>query len=187
MLPTAIAQVQRRRAPSLPNCLSILIPGKDNTQDRRHWTVSLQEAFFELVSCDCLGRRASQSEVPSLSTDHEGDSVPSHASRWRCGLVTLCSPQVVWITATMPYVVLFALLLRGVTLPGAVDGIRAYLSVDFRRLCEASVSAPSARGPSPRGSWGSTSQAGDPKGCSRAAILTPPLCAGPTQQSSLFR
>ncbi|KAG8512412.1 Sodium-dependent dopamine transporter [Galemys pyrenaicus] len=49
------------------------------------------------------------------------------------------SGKVVWITATMPYVVLFALLLRGVTLPGAVDGIRAYLSVDFRRLCEASV------------------------------------------------
>lgn len=49
--------------------------------------------------------------------------------------------QVVWITATMPYVVLTALLLRGVTLPGAMDGIRAYLSVDFYRLCEASVSA----------------------------------------------
>lgn len=40
----------------------------------------------------------------------------------------------------MPYVVLTALLLRGVTLPGAMDGIRAYLSVDFYRLCEASVS-----------------------------------------------
>nr|P27922.1 RecName: Full=Sodium-dependent dopamine transporter; Short=DA transporter; Short=DAT; AltName: Full=Solute carrier family 6 member 3 [Bos taurus] len=49
------------------------------------------------------------------------------------------SGKVVWITATMPYVVLFALLLRGITLPGAVDAIRAYLSVDFHRLCEASV------------------------------------------------
>uniref|UniRef100_A0A2K5WDF8 Sodium-dependent dopamine transporter n=1 Tax=Macaca fascicularis TaxID=9541 RepID=A0A2K5WDF8_MACFA len=49
------------------------------------------------------------------------------------------SGKVVWITATMPYVVLTALLLRGVTLPGAIDGIRAYLSVDFYRLCEASV------------------------------------------------
>lgn len=56
--------------------------------------------------------------------------------------MTLSCPQVVWITATMPYVVLFALLLRGITLPGAIDGIRAYLSVDFRRLCEASVSVP---------------------------------------------
>ncbi|KAM6157187.1 sodium-dependent dopamine transporter [Erethizon dorsatum] len=49
------------------------------------------------------------------------------------------SGKVVWITATMPYVVLTALLLRGLTLPGAIDGIRAYLSVDFHRLCEASV------------------------------------------------
>ncbi|MEE6465351.1 hypothetical protein FKM82_006530 [Ascaphus truei] len=49
------------------------------------------------------------------------------------------SGKVVWITATMPYVVLTALLLRGVTLPGAMDGIKAYLSVDFLRLCEASV------------------------------------------------
>lgn len=111
---------------------------------------------------------------PSLSTNHEGGRGPVR-------LVTLCAPQVVWITATMPYVVLFALLLRGVTLPGAVDGIRAYLSVDFHRLCEASVSAPSARGPSPCGSRGSTSQAGDPKGS------LPPLCAGPTEQSSLSR
>lgn len=49
------------------------------------------------------------------------------------------SGKVVWVTATMPYMVLFALLLRGITLPGAMDGIRAYLSVDFHRLCEASV------------------------------------------------
>nr|XP_006635943.1 PREDICTED: sodium-dependent dopamine transporter [Lepisosteus oculatus] len=49
------------------------------------------------------------------------------------------SGKVVWITATMPYVVLTVLLLRGVTLPGAIDGIKAYLSVDFLRLCEASV------------------------------------------------
>lgn len=45
----------------------------------------------------------------------------------------------------MPYVVLTVLLLRGVTLPGAMDGIKAYLSVDFRRLCEAKVR---------RGGWG---------------------------------
>lgn len=47
--------------------------------------------------------------------------------------------QVVWITATMPYVVLTVLLLRGVTLPGAIDGIKAYLSVDFLRLYDAQV------------------------------------------------
>ncbi|XP_064410224.1 sodium-dependent dopamine transporter [Latimeria chalumnae] len=49
------------------------------------------------------------------------------------------SGKVVWITATMPYVVLTVLLFRGITLPGAIDGIKAYLSVDFLKLCEASV------------------------------------------------
>lgn len=41
----------------------------------------------------------------------------------------------------MPYVVLTVLLIRGVTLPGAKDGIKAYLSVDFLKLCDAKVRA----------------------------------------------
>lgn len=76
--------------------------------------------------------------------------------------MTLSSPQVVWITATMPYVVLFALLLRGITLPGAMDGIRAYLSVDFRRLCEASVSRPTARDPAVHVDWQAWCRGGVP-------------------------
>ncbi|CAN0073158.1 sodium-dependent noradrenaline transporter-like isoform X1 [Lampetra fluviatilis] len=49
------------------------------------------------------------------------------------------SGKVVWITATMPYVVLTVLLVRGVTLPGAMDGIYEYLNVDLRRLRQLSV------------------------------------------------
>uniref|UniRef100_UPI00398F8496 sodium-dependent noradrenaline transporter n=1 Tax=Pristiophorus japonicus TaxID=55135 RepID=UPI00398F8496 len=49
------------------------------------------------------------------------------------------SGKVVWITATMPYMVLFVLLIHGITLPGAMDGIKAYLSIDFERLKEAQV------------------------------------------------
>ncbi|XP_061449644.1 sodium-dependent noradrenaline transporter [Rhineura floridana] len=49
------------------------------------------------------------------------------------------SGKVVWITATLPYVVLFVLLIHGLTLPGAYDGIKAYLNIDFRRLKEATV------------------------------------------------
>uniref|UniRef100_H2TS03 Transporter n=1 Tax=Takifugu rubripes TaxID=31033 RepID=H2TS03_TAKRU len=44
------------------------------------------------------------------------------------------SGKVVYITATMPYVVLFVLLIRGVTLPGSMEGIKAYLHIDFKRL-----------------------------------------------------
>ncbi|GCB71249.1 hypothetical protein scyTo_0010964 [Scyliorhinus torazame] len=49
------------------------------------------------------------------------------------------SGKVVWITATMPYMVLLVLLIHGITLPGAMNGIRAYLSIDFERLKEAQV------------------------------------------------
>uniref|UniRef100_A0A8D2LEU0 Transporter n=2 Tax=Varanus komodoensis TaxID=61221 RepID=A0A8D2LEU0_VARKO len=49
------------------------------------------------------------------------------------------SGKVVWITATLPYVVLSVLLIHGLTLPGAYDGIKAYLNIDFRRLKEATV------------------------------------------------
>lgn len=34
----------------------------------------------------------------------------------------------------MPYVVLFVLLIRGITLPGSMEGIKAYLHIDFKRL-----------------------------------------------------
>ncbi|XP_074051886.1 sodium-dependent noradrenaline transporter [Macrotis lagotis] len=49
------------------------------------------------------------------------------------------SGKVVWITATLPYFVLFVLLIHGITLPGAYNGITAYLHIDFRRLKEATV------------------------------------------------
>lgn len=49
--------------------------------------------------------------------------------------------KVVYITATMPYVVLFVLLIRGITLPGAMQGIKAYLHIDFKRLNNLEVRA----------------------------------------------
>ncbi|XP_058562749.1 sodium-dependent noradrenaline transporter isoform X3 [Neofelis nebulosa] len=47
------------------------------------------------------------------------------------------SGKVVWITATLPYLMLFVLLVHGITLPGASNGINAYLHIDFYRLREA--------------------------------------------------
>lgn len=40
--------------------------------------------------------------------------------------------KVVWVTATMPYVLLTILLLRGIVLPGALDGIKFYLVGQLR-------------------------------------------------------
>lgn len=44
-----------------------------------------------------------------------------------------------WLTAIFPFVMLFSLLIRGVTLPGAVDGIYFYIYPEFNRLKEMKV------------------------------------------------
>lgn len=47
--------------------------------------------------------------------------------------------QVVYFTATFPYVVLVILLIRGVTLPGAGDGIWYFITPKWEKLTDATV------------------------------------------------
>ena len=47
--------------------------------------------------------------------------------------------KVVCFTALFPYVILFILIGRGVTLPGAYEGLMFYLKPDFNKLKEPSV------------------------------------------------
>jgi len=49
------------------------------------------------------------------------------------------SGKVVWITATMPYVVLTILLVRGLMLEGAMTGIKFFLTVDWYKLLDPEV------------------------------------------------
>lgn len=48
--------------------------------------------------------------------------------------------QVVYFTALFPYVLLTALLIRGLTLDGHMDGLKFYLTADFEKLTKAEVS-----------------------------------------------
>ena len=48
--------------------------------------------------------------------------------------------QAVWITATAPYVILLILLVRGVTLPGASEGIIYYVKPEWDKLLLLGVS-----------------------------------------------
>lgn len=47
--------------------------------------------------------------------------------------------KVAYFTATFPYVMLLILLIRGVTLPGAMEGIYYYLAPDWNRLANIQV------------------------------------------------
>ncbi|NXE25547.1 SC6A4 protein, partial [Ardeotis kori] len=49
------------------------------------------------------------------------------------------SGKVVWVTATLPYVVLLILLVRGATLPGAWRGVVFYLRPDWGKLLSTEV------------------------------------------------
>jgi len=49
------------------------------------------------------------------------------------------SGKAAWVTALYPYFVLTALLIRAVTLPGAMEGIKFYLKPDFSRLAYTEV------------------------------------------------
>ena len=47
--------------------------------------------------------------------------------------------KVVYFTATFPFVILTALLIRGLTLPGSSEGIMFYITPQWERLAEPGV------------------------------------------------
>ncbi|KAG0710240.1 Sodium-dependent nutrient amino acid transporter 1 [Chionoecetes opilio] len=58
---------------------------------------------------------------------------------WSGRCVNLVSLQVAYFTALFPYVVLFTLLVRGVTLPGAIDGMLYFITPKWEKLLDPNV------------------------------------------------
>ncbi|KAA3678894.1 solute carrier family 6 (neurotransmitter transporter, serotonin) member 4 [Paragonimus westermani] len=78
---------------------------------------------------------------PAVNAEQQGNLVD------RCALDTVelshadaqSRSLAVWITATLPYVILSILLVRGLTLEGSLTGIKYYLTPHFASLLEVSV------------------------------------------------
>ncbi|XP_028161628.1 sodium-dependent serotonin transporter [Ostrinia furnacalis] len=73
---------------------------------------------------------------PSLALCVVGVFVLVYFSLWKGVRST---GKVVWVTALAPYAVLLILLARGVTLPGATEGIRYYLTPEWHKLLNSKV------------------------------------------------
>lgn len=93
---------------------------------------------------DCCGPRrpgpAGSVGSPSLAFPWGPSRAPAGAGV----LLPLSRPalsfrQIVYFTATFPYVVIVVLIIRGATLEGSIEGVRFYLSADWSRLQSAQV------------------------------------------------
>uniref|UniRef100_A0A672Z5N3 Transporter n=1 Tax=Sphaeramia orbicularis TaxID=375764 RepID=A0A672Z5N3_9TELE len=96
--------------------------------------------LFVLFRRRVLGLSGGLEEVGSVRWDLAGCLLLSWIVCYFCiwkGVKS--SGKVVYFTATFPYVMMTALLIRGLTLPGAMDGIWFYLSPDPTRLTDPQV------------------------------------------------
>ena len=76
---------------------------------------------------------------PQSSGKGIGSAILFHKSRTFATKICWPDNLAAWVTALYPYVILTTLLIRAVTLPGAIDGIKFYLKPDFSKLLETEV------------------------------------------------
>ena len=109
---------------------------------RCHWLRGLRRRQIGVIMwhgvIDCA--QSNLMLYPWSSLFSMADKISQHIAIF--GVLTFPSVdlQAVWITATLPYIVLFILLIRGVTLPGSLTGILFYLTPRWDRLTVPRVS-----------------------------------------------
>ena len=91
---------------------------------------------FYLLSVSLHTAQYVSKEINLMHNNHVTRQPRSAASKEKLTSGTL---QVVYFTATFPYVVMLALLVRGVTLPGAMDGIRFYIVPQWDKVMNIKV------------------------------------------------
>ncbi|XP_049931093.1 sodium- and chloride-dependent GABA transporter 2-like [Epinephelus moara] len=118
------------------NCIDFSQDDSVHGQINENATSSVEEFWRRRV----LGLSGGIEEMGSIRWDLAGYLLLSWIICYFClwkGVKT--SGKVVYVTAIFPYMMLIVLLIRGLTLPGAVDGIRFYLFPDPTRLTDPQV------------------------------------------------
>lgn len=118
------------------NCIDYRLHQTSNVSLSLNATSSVEEFWQRRI----LGLSAGIEEMGSIRWDLAGCLLLSWVICYFCiwkGVKS--SGKVVYFTATFPYAMMIALLIRGVTLPGAADGIRFYLWPDPSRLSDPQV------------------------------------------------
>ncbi|KAL1140832.1 hypothetical protein AAG570_000760 [Ranatra chinensis] len=110
-----------------PNCTPIFSPPTNNSVSPA--TEFFQRSVLEQHRSDGLDRMGAIKW--SLALCVLAVFILVYFSLWK-GVKS--TGKAVWVTALAPYVVLFILLIRGVTLPGATEGIRYYLTPQWHQL-----------------------------------------------------
>ncbi|XP_037642349.1 sodium- and chloride-dependent GABA transporter 2-like isoform X1 [Sebastes umbrosus] len=111
-----------------------------NTSSYGHISQNATSSVEEFWQRRVLGLSAGIEDMGNIRWDLAGCLLLSWTICYFCiwrGVKS--SGKVVYFTATFPYLMMLALLVRGVTLPGAIDGIRFYLSPDPTRLTDPRV------------------------------------------------
>ncbi|XP_023333623.1 sodium-dependent dopamine transporter isoform X2 [Eurytemora carolleeae] len=136
-------------------CETILDPETNQTYSQLFKSDSNLTSIFGNITCNQTRSPAKEYFNKAVLRVHESEGIYDlGVPQWQlilCIGAVYCllylslfkgvksSGKVVWLTATMPYVVLSILLVRGLMLDGAMDGISFYLSVDWKKLREPQV------------------------------------------------